>query len=190
MFWERRNYFYLLIDFSPPICKVIHLTWCALLGWKPLGWSENHCWASSAGCRCNDINEWEMALGFLQSLGIVGWRMKLEVFSLITFFVFLPLSLSEGHCLTWLGWNTLPAWSGNTLPTPPPSKRELTGKGGAWCLCKQRYWEVRCNLHYKSGWISFKDKRVESTKQGRSKCWYLDVDCNCEKGLALRQIQN
>lgn len=130
MFWERRNYFYLLIDFSPPICKVIHLTWCALLSWKPLGWSENYCWASSAGCRCNYVNEWEMALGFLQSLGIVGWRMKLEVFSLITFFVFLPLSLSEGHCLTWLGWNTLPAWSENTLPPHHPARGNWLEKVG------------------------------------------------------------
>lgn len=183
MFWERRNYFYLLIDFSPPICKVFHLTWCAPLGWKPLCWSENCCWASSAGCRCNYISVWEMAFRVLQSLGIVGWKMKLEVFSLPTFLCF---------CL-WVCLKGTHGWDGTRWehpPTPPPSEREQIGKGGVWCSCKHRQKEMRCNLHYKSGWFSFKDKRVESMKRGRSKCWYLDVDCNCEKGLALRQIQN
>lgn len=40
-----------LIDFSPPKCKVFHLTWRAPLGWKPLCWPENCCWAFAAGCR-------------------------------------------------------------------------------------------------------------------------------------------
>lgn len=185
MFWERRNYFYSLIDFSPPICKVFHLTWCAPLGWKPLCWSENCCWASPAGCRRNFISVWEMALESSRAWELLGgewsWRSSL-----------CPLSLC--FCL-WacLKGTVSPGWEGtpwqSTLPPHHP-EREHTGKGGVPCSCKQRHKEVRCNLHYKSGWFSFKDKGVESMKQGRSKCWYLDVDCNCEKGLALRQIQN
>lgn len=41
-------------------------------------------------------------------------------------FFCVSISLSEGHCLPWLGWNTLPEHP----PTPPPSEREQIAKGG------------------------------------------------------------
>lgn len=63
-------------------------------------------------------------VGMLMNLGNVGWRLNLEVFSLFIFVLLLSLSLPGGHCLTWLGWDTLLGRS------PPSSEREQMGDGG------------------------------------------------------------
>lgn len=139
--------------------------------------------------RCTDRSVWKSVWhygGTYQRLlePCRVWEMLVEikpdVFSLFLFCCCLWVCL-EGTVS--LGWDRTPSsWS------PPPSDRERMEMVGfdARASRATEKWGVISTANLVEPFLRIK----ESTKQGRSKRWYLDADWNCEKGLALRQIQN